>query len=295
MRKARLYVGFSVKRHNVGAYQGARRDGTEDLQDRSDQAFALRRRRLRDPVVASDDRIEQPRQRLRLVRRMRRATSAWTDVDIDVDGYDECNTVIDVKRTVAKIRAADGGFVGLVGVQSNQYPRALDLAREFRVAGITVVMGGFHVSGCISMLPNLPPDLQEALDLGVTLFAGEGEGRMDEFLRDIAAGTLKPIYNYLSDLPEMADATLLAHCRPVRARRRRRRRRGDRARQAPVAPQARAHDHLLGCRDGGRCLCDGAIPLRLKRPRARSYWKESGYSRNQPPASIAGDLFRTMR
>ncbi len=77
-----------------------------------------------------------------------------------------------------KIRAAGGGFVGLVGVQSNQYPRALDLAREFRAAGVPVVIGGFHVSGCISMLPKLPADLQEALDLGVTLFAGEGEGRL---------------------------------------------------------------------------------------------------------------------
>src|SRR5882724_2681604 len=130
------------------------------------------------------------------------------DVEIDVDGYDECNTVIDVKGTIARIRAADGGFVGLVGVQSNQYPRALDLARQFRAAGITVVMGGFHISGCISMLPGLPLDLQQALDMGVTLFAGEGEGRMGEFLRDIHADRLKPIYNYLSDMPEMADATL---------------------------------------------------------------------------------------
>ena len=46
------------------------------------------------------------------------------DVDIEVDAFDECNTVIDVKGTVRKIRAAGGGFVGLVGVQSNQYPRA---------------------------------------------------------------------------------------------------------------------------------------------------------------------------
>jgi hypothetical protein len=130
------------------------------------------------------------------------------DVEIDVDGFDECNTVIDVKGTIAGIRAADGGFVGLVGVQSNQYPRALDLARQFRAAGITVVMGGFHISGCISMLPGLPLDLQQALDMGVTLFAGEGEGRMGEFLCDVHAGTLKPIYNYLSDMPEMADATL---------------------------------------------------------------------------------------
>jgi radical SAM superfamily enzyme YgiQ (UPF0313 family) len=130
------------------------------------------------------------------------------DVDIEVDGYDECNTIIDVKGTIGRIRTADGGFVGLVGVQSNQYPRAIDLARQFRAAGITVVMGGFHVSGCIAMLPDRPPELQEALDLGVTLFAGEGEGRMADLLRDIHAGRAKPVYNYLSDMPEMAEATL---------------------------------------------------------------------------------------
>src|SRR5215468_6968996 len=104
--------------------------------------------------------------------------------------------------------AAGSGFVGLVGVQSNQFPRALDLAREVRAAGIPVVIGGFHPSGCISMLSELPPDLKEALALGVTLYAGEGEGRMADLLRDIDAGTLKPIYNHLKDMPEMTRATL---------------------------------------------------------------------------------------
>ena len=55
-----------------------------------------------------------------------------------------------------------------------------------------MVIGGFHVSGCLSMLPELPPDLKEAQALGVTLFAGEGEGRMADFLRDIDAGQAKP-------------------------------------------------------------------------------------------------------
>ena len=114
------------------------------------------------------------------------------DVDIEIEACDECNTVIDVKAAARRIKAAGGGFVGLVGVQSNQFPRALDLAREFRAAGVTVVIGGFHVSGCISMLPELPPDLQEAQALGVILFAGEGEGRMADFIRDIAADRAKP-------------------------------------------------------------------------------------------------------
>ena len=130
------------------------------------------------------------------------------DVDIAIEAYDECNTIIDVKRALRKIRSSDNGFVGLIGVQSNQYPRALDLARRFRAAGVTVVIGGFHVSGCISMLPELPADLKEALSLGITLFAGEAEGRMEGLLHDIDAGRLKPIYNYLADMPEMNAATL---------------------------------------------------------------------------------------
>src|SRR5262249_45757183 len=125
------------------------------------------------------------------------------DVDIEIDAYDETNTVIKVNRIVRDIRAVDAGFVGLVGVQSNQYPRGLDLGRSFRAAGIPVVMGGFHVSGCISMLRELPPDVQDALDLGITLFAGEAEGRMAGLLHDVDRGTLKPIYNYLDDMPAL--------------------------------------------------------------------------------------------
>jgi hypothetical protein len=58
------------------------------------------------------------------------------------------------------------------------------------------------------MLPELPPDLKESLSLGITLFAGEAEGRMDALLHDIGTGSLKPIYNYLADMPEMNAATL---------------------------------------------------------------------------------------
>jgi len=128
------------------------------------------------------------------------------DVEIEIEACDECNTIVDVAGVAKRIRAAGGGMVGLIGVQSNQFPRALDLGRQFRALGLPVVMGGFHVSGCISMLPALPADLQEALDLGIHLFAGEAEGRMTDVLRDVAAGRAKPIYNYLSDMPEMAAA-----------------------------------------------------------------------------------------
>ncbi len=129
------------------------------------------------------------------------------DVAIAVEAYDECNTIIDVAGAISRIKAAGAGFVGLVGVQSNQFPRAVDLTRQFRAAGIPVVIGGFHVSGCISMLPELPPDIKEAAALGAIIYAGETEGRMADLLRDIDAGDAKPVYNFLHDLPGMAAAT----------------------------------------------------------------------------------------
>src|SRR5258705_404273 len=69
------------------------------------------------------------------------------DVAIDIEAIDETNTRIDVLALLARFRShGNFGLVGLVGVQSNQYPRALDIARPFRDAGIQVAIGGFHVS-----------------------------------------------------------------------------------------------------------------------------------------------------
>jgi radical SAM superfamily enzyme YgiQ (UPF0313 family) len=39
------------------------------------------------------------------------------------------------------------------------------------------------------------------------LYAGEAEGRMANFLRDMASGTANGIYNYLKDQPGMEAAT----------------------------------------------------------------------------------------
>jgi radical SAM superfamily enzyme YgiQ (UPF0313 family) len=140
------------------------------------------------------------------------------DVDIEIETYDECNTVIDVRAATARIKAVGSGFIGLVGVQSNQFPRALDIARKFRAANVPVVIGGFHVSGCISMLPELPSDLKEAQALGVTLYAGEAEGRIAELLSDIDSNQAKPVYNYLHDMPGMEAAAIPVLPRQVVAR-----------------------------------------------------------------------------
>jgi radical SAM superfamily enzyme YgiQ (UPF0313 family) len=130
------------------------------------------------------------------------------DVAIDIVAMDETNTRVKPDEIVRLIRRHGGfGMVGMVGVQSNQFPRALDIARPLRAAGIPVVIGGFHVSGCLAMLPEMQADLKAALDMGCALFAGEAEdGRLDEVLRDAASGTLEPIYRYLDDLPALESA-----------------------------------------------------------------------------------------
>ena len=128
------------------------------------------------------------------------------DVEIKISAYDETNTRIPIKRILKRFRKNNNrGLICMVGVQSNQYPRAMAISREFRDADIQVAIGGFHTGGCISMLPELPPELQEAIDQGITLFAGELEGRVENLLRDADNGLLKPIYNYLNDLPDLQD------------------------------------------------------------------------------------------
>ncbi|SMF15958.1 Radical SAM superfamily protein [Tistlia consotensis] len=131
------------------------------------------------------------------------------EVEIEIRVQDETNTVIDPAGLAAWLKEAEaGGFLGLVGVQSNQFPRALDIARPLRTAGVPVAIGGFHVSGCLAMLPELPPDIREARELGCILYAGEAEGRMDAFIKAMADGTAEPLYDYMKDLPDMEAATV---------------------------------------------------------------------------------------
>lgn len=132
------------------------------------------------------------------------------DVEIRIDAFDEANTVRDPEQMIRSIRETGGhALIGLVGVQTHQFPRALDLARQFRAAGIPVCIGGFHVSGCLTMLETRPPELNEALDLGISLFAGELEdGRFNAVLRDAFAGSMKPIYDFTGDMPPLAEQPL---------------------------------------------------------------------------------------
>jgi radical SAM superfamily enzyme YgiQ (UPF0313 family) len=124
------------------------------------------------------------------------------DVDIVIKALDETNTHIRPDR-IARELGKEPGLVALIGVQSNQFPRAMDIARPLRAAGVQVCIGGFHVSGCLSMLPEITPELKDAMDLGISLFAGEAEGRFEDVLKDAWRRELKPLYNFMDDLPSL--------------------------------------------------------------------------------------------
>ena len=129
------------------------------------------------------------------------------DVDIVVETLDEIHRRIKPQQIIRKIRSNGGkGLIAILGVQSNQYPRAVDIGRMFRAADIPVCIGGFHVSGSLSMIPDDPPGVQAALDLGISVFAGEAEGRFDEVLTDAYNDRLKPIYNYLAEMVSLGGA-----------------------------------------------------------------------------------------
>lgn len=127
-------------------------------------------------------------------------------ITLDIRGLDETNTRVRPESIARAIRKAGGdGLVCFVGVQSNQFPRTLDLARRFRALGVQVAIGGFHVSGCIAMLPEMPAEMKEAQSLGIALFAGEAEGRLDIVLKDALERRLQPLYDFMNDLPSIED------------------------------------------------------------------------------------------
>jgi tRNA A37 methylthiotransferase MiaB len=126
------------------------------------------------------------------------------DVKIEIEPLDETTSIIPIDRIIRHFRRnANCGLICLVGVQTNQFARAVDLARQFRSAGIKVAIGGFHVSGCVAMLPELTSEIKEALALGVTLFVGEAEGRLSRLFQDAYEDRLEPIYNVKGDPPSI--------------------------------------------------------------------------------------------
>ena len=75
-----------------------------------------------------------------------------------------------------------------------QLPEALAVAAEYRRRGVPVLAGGIAV-----MLH--ADDVRPHVD---SVFLGEAEGRMEEVVRDLKTGGLKPVYDYMNRYPDMS-------------------------------------------------------------------------------------------
>lgn len=126
-----------------------------------------------------------------------------------IEVMDETVQKVPVAKIISQNRRPDSkSIVCLAGVQSNQFPRARDLALQLKQPGLDILIGGFHVSGTMATLPKLPEDLQALAEAGITLVAGEAEGRWEGLLRDALEGSLQPVYNFLKSLPDLTSAPL---------------------------------------------------------------------------------------
>ena len=140
-----------------------------------------------------------------LTEDVKRRRALREDLEVTVELLDEAVHKLNVPKIIRRSRRPGWKtVVCLVGVQTNQYPRAVDLARAFRAAGVDVIIGGFHVSGTIALFHDPTPDIQEILDLGVTVVTGEVEAEWEHLLRDVLLGELKPLYNFLEPTPDLS-------------------------------------------------------------------------------------------
>ena len=91
-----------------------------------------------------------------------RQRRVFGDLPIEVTTFDETAEKIPLAKIIRWSKTPGVKLlVCLVGVQTNQFPRALDMARIFKRQGIPVIVGGFHTSGTINMLGDQEPDIQQ--------------------------------------------------------------------------------------------------------------------------------------
>jgi radical SAM superfamily enzyme YgiQ (UPF0313 family) len=95
----------------------------------------------------------------------------------------------EVIRSIGR-RGRDDGVdvvIGIAGIQSNQYPRARDIALQFKAQGLSVILGGFHIS-------SHQPSRDFLMSVGTTVVIGEAETIWARILDDYLDSGLRPLY-----------------------------------------------------------------------------------------------------
>ena len=135
-----------------------------------------------------------------------KARRAFGDLPIEVTTFDETAEFVPLNKIIRWGKVPGTKLlVCMVGVQTNQFPRAVDMARIFKAEGIPVIIGGFHTSGTINMLGEQEPDIQQLFREDMCVVSGEVEGKWEGILGDFLCGQLKPLYSFAQDLQNLVD------------------------------------------------------------------------------------------
>ncbi len=126
-------------------------------------------------------------------------------VTVTVDAFDEVVEHIPIKKLARRNRRGTKVVAALVGVQSNQFMRASDMAKELTSHGIKTLIGGFHVSGVISMFGEPTPEIRDLMGSGVTVVHGEAENQWESILSDVLEGKEKSLY-VMEGFPDISEA-----------------------------------------------------------------------------------------
>lgn len=88
----------------------------------------------------------------------------------------------------------DVDFVGISMMLTTQVKRGWDIATEYRRRGKKVIFGGIS-----TML-----HAEETMLYADSVFLGEAEGKMEMVFDDFLANRLKPVYQFMNDLPDVS-------------------------------------------------------------------------------------------
>ena len=169
-----------------------------------DQAVALQQRRLPDPLVARDQSVEFAGRRLWHCGRLREAAGAWAGRRHRhrSDGRDQhAHRRRGVAGPLSAARQLRSGRAHRRTVP-NQYPRALDIARPFPSGWSfrSPSAASTFRAACRCWMAALSISTRAGI-WALPCSAARPRAGFDTLLTDAAAGRLKPMYNFMKDLP----------------------------------------------------------------------------------------------
>ncbi len=154
---------------------------------------------LADGSVGRFRRGFMPNSTVPYMRSMTPSVAAGTRVEVHtIDEYVHID-----RRYMSLLGRPQGGraLLALVGVQSHQFHRALDLAADARRRGCMVVIGGPHVMTC---------DTSILYGRGVSFAQAEAELIWHEILDDAAGGQLQAVYGRDQRWQQEIEAPVIA-------------------------------------------------------------------------------------